>query len=457
MSPAAVINTALSHFILPVNGCVNVPSRCSTIETANALRRCTFSGQIYCIIFGAVAQENASSPAVIFVPKNQLIAAWPQSNRKGDDDMWVEELSNGKFKYREVYEHPVTGKKCKVSVALDGNNKKSQKLAYELLAKKIQEKIEAVLKPVEKITLSDLVEAYRADQKINVRKSTYQRNFHACNTLMRILGKDSLVERLTAGYVKKQFLLSGEKAGKLNGYLRRYKALMRWGYKNDLILDIAYLDKLEAFNDTPHRVKIQDKYLEGSELKAVLADMGEKQWELLTRFLALSGLRFAEFCALDKKDVDFSLMQIHIRKGYDSVNKEITYTKNCFSERDVHIQPELAEVCREINAFTLRRRLRIGSKSKIFFISSGGGRINYYSYNKYFKAHTLKVTGKELTPHALRHTHASLLFEQGLSIDEVARRLGHGDSEITRAIYIHVTKKLEEKDAARLDGIQLIG
>lgn len=210
-------------------------------------------------------------------------------------------------------------------------------------------------------------------------------------------------------------------------------------------------------SDTPDRLSEMALGSNTLELKAVLADMCEKQWELLTRFLALSGLRFAEFCALDKKDVDFSLMQIHIRKGYDSVNKEITYTKNCFSERDVHIQPELAEVCREINAFTLRRRLRIGSKSKIFFMSSDGGRINYYSYNKYFKAHTLKVTGKELTPHALRHTHASLLFEQGLSIDEVARRLGHGDSEITRAIYIHVTKKLEEKDAARLDGIQLIG
>ena len=37
--------------------------------------------------------------------------------------MWVEELSNGKFRYAERYLDPLTGKQKKVSVTLDKNTK----------------------------------------------------------------------------------------------------------------------------------------------------------------------------------------------------------------------------------------------------------------------------------------------------------------------------------------------
>lgn len=47
--------------------------------------------------------------------------------------------------------------------------------------------------------------------------------------------------------------------------------------------------------------------------------------------------------------------------------------------------------------------------------------------------------------HDLGHTHASLLLEQGVSIDTISRRLGHENSVITRKIYLHVTKNLKRK------------
>lgn len=38
---------------------------------------------------------------------------------------------------------------------------------------------------------------------------------------------------------------------------------------------------------------------------------------------------------------------------------------------------------------------------------------------------------KKITPHGLRHTHCSLLFEAGASIKEVQNRLGHSDVKTT--------------------------
>ena len=371
--------------------------------------------------------------------------------------MWIEPLDNGKFKYVERYEDLRTGKEKRVSITLEKNNRQAQKTARELLAKKIQDKQEAACKKQEDRTLEDLVADYRKAQLISVKKSTYTRNYFACETLMKILGRDTLLSRLNAPYVRSAMLKTGKPAGTLNEHLTRYKALMRWGYENDLVDDISDLRKLKNFRDDPHRLKIQDKYLEGEELKAVLDDMDNEQWILVTKFMALSGLRFAEFCALERSDVDLNAKVISINKGYDSVNQELTTTKNIFSYREVHIQPELHAVCKEINVFMLRRRLMHHIQAcPLFMAETDGSHIHYYTFNKYLKSYAKRITGKHITPHARRHTHASLLFEQGFTIDEIARRLGHGDSKITREIYTHVTEKLIEKDNARLDLVQIL-
>ena len=60
-----------------------------------------------------------------------------------------------------------------------------------------------------------------------------------------------------------------------------------------------------------------------------------------------------------------------------------------------------------------------------------------------------------MTSHVLRHTHASLLLAEGISIDTISRRLGHENSKITREIYLHVTEKLKEKDNSTLKNITL--
>lgn len=54
---------------------------------------------------------------------------------------------------------------------------------------------------------------------------------------------------------------------------------------------------------------------------------------------------------------------------------------------------------------------------------------------------------KNVTPHGLRHTHCSLLFEAGSSIKEVQNRLGHKSAKVTMDVYAHVTKYKEAETA----------
>ena len=78
------------------------------------------------------------------------------------------------------------------------------------------------------ITFNELINLYREEQLKTVKISTYRRNYFACNTLMGILGTDTLVSKLNAGYIRKQMLATGKEPGTLNEHLTRLKALLRW-------------------------------------------------------------------------------------------------------------------------------------------------------------------------------------------------------------------------------------
>ncbi len=55
--------------------------------------------------------------------------------------------------------------------------------------------------------------------------------------------------------------------------------------------------------------------------------------------------------------------------------------------------------------------------------------------------------------HDLRHSHASLLANEGINIQEIARRLGHSKIEITWNTYSHLYPREEERAVQILNKI----
>ena len=364
--------------------------------------------------------------------------------------MWVEETKNGKYKFIERYTDYLTGKSKRVSIVMDKNTSQNRKTAQSILNDKIRFILEESSSN-DDITLNDLVERYRADQLVSVTKATYQRNYHACNGLKRILGENILVSRLDAGFVRSKFLETKDSPGTLNERLKRFKALLRWGYQNDLIDDIRFLDKLVNFKDKPHKEKIQDKFLEASEFRKLLDNMDNDNWRLLTAFMVLSGLRVGECIALNKDDINLKERVIHVTKTYDSNNKTIAAPKSLTSIRDVYIQDELLKVIKDLNKVMLKQRLELKYKdNQILVASRKGDRSNYFSFNEYLKDKSKKVLGKKVTTHTLRHTSASLMMESGVPIDTIQRRLGHESCKVTKEIYLHITEKLKKIDNEKI-------
>lgn len=367
--------------------------------------------------------------------------------------MWMEKTSSGKYKFCERYKDPKTGKLKKISVVLDGKTRVDKKAARGVLESRIKAAcLEANISP--SVTLKSLCIEYTKAQRHTVKAQTAEANERKNKTLRRLIGDDVLVDQLTAPYVRRA--LECDNPITYNERLKRFKALMRWAYREEYVTDISYLDKLQRLKAPPVREKNAEKYLEKDELAALVDGMKSPTWRLLTRFLALSGLRIGEAIALTDDDVDFLSREISVNKTYSLDLQIISSTKTDSSMRSVYMQDELFACCMLIKDRKKELRRLFGYKTDLFFPGDDGDFIRYPAYNKYLKENTEKIVGHPLTVHALRHTHVAMLAEAGIPLEVIARRLGHSSSQITREIYMHITDKMIEKEHDLLRDVKIV-
>ena len=366
--------------------------------------------------------------------------------------MWVEPTPNGKFKACERYKDPLTGKLKKVSVTIDKDTKQTRKTAADVLRGKI-ENASAIVSDTD-LTLEELRSLYIVHQKKSVREQTWLRDERITKTVVDLLGKDTKSDKLSARYICQSLEASGKSNVTLNTYLSQIKRMLKWAYRNEYLADILFLSKIQPYPDKEKKARIEEKYLSSDELLKLMKAMKVERWKLLTHFLALSGLRIGEAIALRNEDVKDV---IHICKTIDVNTGKVTENaKTDAGNRDVFVQPELAEVVDQIRSFVRKESFKYGYRSSLFFPGINGHYLNYASFLKYLRENTRTVVGRGLTPHALRHTHVSLLAEQGIPLEVIARRVGHEDSDITRKIYFHVTERLKEKDNQMISQIRII-
>ena len=176
---------------------------------------------------------------------------------------------------------------------------------------------------------------------------------------------------------------------------------------------------------------------------------------LLTKFLSLSGLRIGEALALNKTDV--GEQYIYVTKTANIRNNTICENpKTAAGYREVYIQPELAEVIAQIRAYFREETFKNGVRTDLFFPSVSGRIMGYAAYNDNLKKESTRILQHTITPHALRHTHVSLLAEQGYPLDAISRRVGHENSKITEDIYMHVTQKRRERENEMMRNIKIL-
>ena len=186
----------------------------------------------------------------------------------------------------------------------------------------------------------------------------------------------------------------------------------------------------------------KNKFLNIYELQKLLRhlDLGDElNWDWFILLVSKTGLRFAEALALTPEDFDFERQQIIVNKSwnYKTPIGNFQKTKNESSNRVVMVDWHL------MNQFKSLIRNKESDwpifvpHNKRVFNSTVNGLLEKYCY---------KLDIPTISVHGLRHTHASLLLYEGVSVASVAKRLGHANTTTTQETYIHIIEELENKD-----------
>ena len=307
--------------------------------------------------------------------------------------MWIEELENGRYKFVERYDDYLTGKQKKVSITLDKNTAATRKFAQAELLKKIERKQQNVSYNKE-ITLNELYERYCSYQKTAVKSNTSKRNAISNRMMLGYLGADCLVNNLTALYINDCFNKYDIDKEKTVEYVRRFKAMLRWGYNNDLHTNYAVLSKLSAKADISAHYKVKDKYLEPEELEKLLERLKEiPRWYYLSYFLSLTGLRIGEALALHKSDIGNEY--ITVNKTLDLNDGSFGSPKTLESNREVYIQPELKTLLKRIYIYESEKSMSHNIKSILFMCDSKGNPLSY------FQMHQIGIEPTHMAPEAI--------------------------------------------------------
>ena len=171
--------------------------------------------------------------------------------------------------------------------------------------------------------------------------------------------------------------------------------------------------------------------------------------------LLYSGLRVGELCALTWKDIDFSERMILVTKNAIEVT-EIDKKGNKHSvlktQNSTKTKSGIRAVPMTEKAFTALSELqKITGGYEYIVTSSKGVRIRPTRLDTTFHKILAAIDLKQVGVHTLRHTFATMLFNNGCEVKVVSELLGHSDTKITENIYIHLIQQERVKAIRSID------
>ena len=205
----------------------------------------------------------------------------------------------------------------------------------------------------------------------------------------------------------------------------------------------------------PHR-RVQEVPMLTMEEAASLVENTSDHYKPAMWLLIFTGMRPAELCGLRVEDADFVRAVIHVRRtwapvpGFDGGTWEYVAgpVKSDAGQRSIPIPRWL---CEELAA-GLAQRPGI-QRDDPLILNKQGRAISRDTFRAKVVRPALRAAGlpENFRTYDIRHTHASLLIDDGANVLAVAQRMGHTDPSVTLRVYGHLFEGAQEELTQRLD------
>lgn len=185
-------------------------------------------------------------------------------------------------------------------------------------------------------------------------------------------------------------------------------------------------------------------------------------------------MRLGEVFAITWSDIDFTNKTLTINKQVQNKDGYWYFSEPKYdSVRTIKLDKKLLEMLR----IEYHQQQEVKNQYKEYFIhlfEDSNRRINQEKNGNEINLVNIREDGSYVQPrvmmhcsrvihyelgymefdfHSLRHTHATMLLENGANPKDVQHRLGHKNINITLQIYAHVTEKIQNNTINILDSI----
>ena len=357
------------------------------------------------------------------------------------------EKKNGKNKYRVRVNY----------TDLQGKYKQVERYAYgseeaKMIEIKLLQEVTNQKTVSKTMTVQQLYDEYVLSKAHDVRETTLDRFENVLkNHVLDTMGHIKL-SKLTVPVVQRWKDEINEKGLALKtrkNIFGAFRNLIGYAVRMEYIPSNP-LTKVGGFKDA-NTIQKKIDYYTADEFKKYIAAVkdeaeqkGDYEWNYYVFFniAFFTGARKGEIHALKWTDIEGDTLHItrSIAQKLKGGDRE-TPPKNKSSVRDIQLPRPLIKILNEHK----KRCESMPGFSEDWRICGQVTCLRDSSLNKRNEYYASLAEIKRIRIHDFRHSHASLLANEGINIQEVARRLGHSKIEMTWNTYSHLYPREEER------------
>lgn len=294
-------------------------------------------------------------------------------------------------------------------------------------------------------TFAEVAELWLESYKNTVKPTTYQNVKKKLDVMIDLYFSDMKIQQISVAYCQKVAIKLSNRYILYANYYSVISRIFKYATSIDIIKSNP-LDKIIKPKNMP--LKGKENYYTKQELteflKVYKANCKPVDYTFF-HLLAFSGLRTGEAIGLMWSDVDFENKLLSISRTAVVIGDKQTVQdpKTKRSKRVITLDDETLNVLKLWKRQQIKEYFRAGMPykhdSNYIFTNSFGGWISPSAVKERLRRFFCEHKDiKKITPHGFRHTHASLLFEAGVTAKIISDRLGHNNVQTTLDMYTHI-------------------
>lgn len=184
---------------------------------------------------------------------------------------------------------------------------------------------------------------------------------------------------------------------------------------------------------------VDPRFLTTAEFAALVAATPAHYKPLVT-FLFGTGMRWSEATGIEGRHIDLEAGTVRVDQAWKRVPGDgfrLGPPKTPRARRTVYAAEQAIEAVRPL----------LGGPRELVFRTASGGPVSHANFYNNIWTKTCERAGLDPAPriHDARHTHASWLLSDGVSLEAVQDQLGHESIETTRRVYAHLIPAVGER------------